>query len=409
MPVLGYMLVELPAGLTLRYVHPRWIFSAALISFGVCAACLAAAKSYAAVMVLRVLIGLGEAFVNNAYLFLTLWYKPQELSVRTAAIYCMTPVAGAISGIIAYGTGKNLQGTAGISAWKWLFVIEGVVTIAWGLVAAAFLPALPENVTEKGSFLFPHERERQIIHTRFRQSQNTAGAKFRAHQISIGLKDPKMYLGAMMVGAQGIGIGAFSVFLPTFINAFGFGALETQLYSMIPYAFGLATLIGFSYLSDKIGKRAMPTLGCLSITTTGFVILLCTTNKVALLAGACFVAAGAYPGLVISVAWLLPMHGGYTKRATCMWIIQIFIQCYSIIATQVYRTPPRFFLGHGIAVGLYVLAAISTIALYFICRAANNKKHQRAADFAARDEVDPESEKDFEDLCDFHPRYFYTL
>ena len=78
----GYMLVELPAGLLLRYCHPRYVFAAALISFGVFATLLSI-SNYAGIMVLRVLIGLGEAFVNNAYIYISLWYKPIELSVRT--------------------------------------------------------------------------------------------------------------------------------------------------------------------------------------------------------------------------------------------------------------------------------------------------------------------------------------
>jgi len=50
--------------------------------FGMCAILLAYAKSYAAVMVLRLFIGLGEASVMTAYLFTSLWYRREEMSVR---------------------------------------------------------------------------------------------------------------------------------------------------------------------------------------------------------------------------------------------------------------------------------------------------------------------------------------
>ena len=55
------------------------------------------------------------------------------------------------------------------------------------------------------------------------KGQNTAHTGFRPHQLLIGIKDPKMWLSALMIGVAGTGIGAFSVFLPTFINEFGFG------------------------------------------------------------------------------------------------------------------------------------------------------------------------------------------
>lgn len=212
-----------------------------------------------------------------------------------------------------------------------------------------------------------------------------------------------------MTGAQGIGIGAFSVFLPTFIHEFGFGELTTQLYTMIPYAFGLVALVSVAFLSDHLNHKAWVAFGCLCTSIVGFVILLATTNKVALVAGACFVLAGAYPGLVVTVAWGLTMHGGFTKRATQIWILQIMIQCESIIATQVYNKPPRFFKGHGVALGFYMLAAASVVVLYFIVTRANAERDRRALEFRQRGEADPKSQQTIEDLCDFHPDYRYAI
>lgn len=77
------MIIELPAGLLMKVVHPRYVIGINAILFGVFACSMSAAKSYATVMVLRVLIGLSEAFVNNAYLYISLWYRPDELSLRT--------------------------------------------------------------------------------------------------------------------------------------------------------------------------------------------------------------------------------------------------------------------------------------------------------------------------------------
>lgn len=227
----------------------------------------------------------------------------------------------------------------------------------------------------------------------------------RYHQILVAIKDPKLYLGSIVIGAQGIGIGAFSVFLPTFINEFGFSSVDTQLYSIIPYAFGLVSLMIFAYLADRYRCKALGTAVCLSISITGFVILLATTNRIALMAGACFVLAGSYPALAISVAWILSFHGGFTKRAVAVWFLQIFIQSESIIATQVYDGPPRFFKGHGIALGFYLLAFVCVVALYTMLRRANLERDSKAQQGGPHGAED----KTFEDLCDFHPDWRYTL
>lgn len=212
-----------------------------------------------------------------------------------------------------------------------------------------------------------------------------------------------------MMGGWGLCVGAFSVFLPTFINEFGFTPLETQLYSMIPYAFGFFALVMMSFVSDYLNHRAFIIFGSYAVTILGFIILLTTTNKVALMAGLCFVLAGVYPGTIVSVAWTVTFHGGFTKRATAIWASQIFIQGYSIIATEVYTTPPRFYKGHGVGLALCCTAMISTLALYVIMARANRERDRRAQELEATGEVDEMAEKTFEDLCDFHPAWRYAL
>lgn len=211
------------------------------------------------------------------------------------------------------------------------------------------------------------------------------------------------------MGAQGVGIGSFSVFLPTFVREFGFGRLQTQLITVIPYAFAIVGLFVLSYLSDKIARKGLMVISLLAVSATGFVMLLSTTNTIALVAGSCFVAGGAYPCLVISVAWVLPMHGGYTKRAASMTGSSICIQGLSMVSSQVYRHPPRFFLGHGFSLGVYLVAMCAAAWLLRHVKRQNEMREQTRLEFEARGEINPLSSKTFEDLGDYHPDYRYTI
>lgn len=76
------MVFELPAALSLRRIHPNIAYGFAVIVFGVSAACLAVSRSYAAVMIIRLVIGLAEAYVQTGYVFLSLWYQRDELTTR---------------------------------------------------------------------------------------------------------------------------------------------------------------------------------------------------------------------------------------------------------------------------------------------------------------------------------------
>jgi hypothetical protein len=187
--------------------------------------------------------------------------------------------------------------------------------------------------------------------------------------------------------------------------------VNAQLYTIIPYSFAIFSTPILSYLSDRLHARAFPLMLSLSISIIGFIILLVSTSPVARIAGCCFVAAGAYPGVAIGAAWVTNMHGGYTKRSTAFGISQLFVQGYSIIGTEVYDQPPRFFKGHGVLLGLYMLAFVASIGLYVWLKAQNKQRDKMAAARIAAGEEDRpmDGEHSFEEMCDYHPDWRYPL
>lgn len=70
----------------------------------------------------------------------------------------MSPITGAINGLLAYGVGKNLHCDLGYTVWQWLFITEGAMTMIFALVVTALLSPLPDTAAAKGHFLFRNER-----------------------------------------------------------------------------------------------------------------------------------------------------------------------------------------------------------------------------------------------------------
>ena len=77
------MVTELPAGLLLRVLPANWVFGAAVTIFGVCATCIAAVGGFAGLMVLRTFLGVGESTISLGFLYLSMWYKQDELALRS--------------------------------------------------------------------------------------------------------------------------------------------------------------------------------------------------------------------------------------------------------------------------------------------------------------------------------------
>ena len=76
-----------------------------------------------------------ELDISRAILLLSTWYKRDELAKRYACFYAGPALSSMFGGLIAAGVLDNLDGACGIAAWRWLFIIESVVTVALALAS----------------------------------------------------------------------------------------------------------------------------------------------------------------------------------------------------------------------------------------------------------------------------------
>ena len=73
---------------------------------------------------------------------ITIWYRHNERAVRIALVIAFCNLAGAFGGAIAYGIG-HVNGAAGLEGFRWLFIIEGLVTLLSVLPTLLVLPDYP--------------------------------------------------------------------------------------------------------------------------------------------------------------------------------------------------------------------------------------------------------------------------
>ena len=56
-------------------------------------------------------------------------------------------ISGAFSGLIAAGVEANLDYARGLRAWRWLFIIEGTLTVFIALLSYFILPDFPRTTS----------------------------------------------------------------------------------------------------------------------------------------------------------------------------------------------------------------------------------------------------------------------
>lgn len=109
----------------------------------------------------RFFLGITEApYYPGAVYILSTFYNRKEIATRIAILYTGNILATAFAGLIAAGIFKGMDDLAGISGWRWLFILQGAVTFVIAVVGFFVLPDTP--LTTK--WLTPEER--QLAHNR---------------------------------------------------------------------------------------------------------------------------------------------------------------------------------------------------------------------------------------------------
>lgn len=189
----------------------------ALVAWSVVTLATGFIHNYAQAIVMRLLLGAFEAGLapGFAFIFSTI-YERRDTSKRVALIYLANVTSGAFGGLIAYGI-QMMGSRKGIAAWRWLFIIEGAVSIFICSFFWLTFPHTPETawfLTEEEKALMRARKERDIVY----KGQD----KFESKWIKEALKDPFVYLCAICFFSSSIAIFGFGTFLPTIIEGLGY-------------------------------------------------------------------------------------------------------------------------------------------------------------------------------------------
>lgn len=142
----GYVLGAIPSNLALHYITPRVFFPSMMVAWGCLTICTAAVQKPQHIMAIRFFIGLAESstFVGTHYI-LGSWYTPQELGKRSG-IFTASGLAGTMfGGFIQTGIHTSLDGVRNLAGWRWLFIIDGLITLPVAIYGFLLFPNTPKT------------------------------------------------------------------------------------------------------------------------------------------------------------------------------------------------------------------------------------------------------------------------
>jgi ACS family pantothenate transporter-like MFS transporter len=144
----SYIIGQVPSNLALYYIKPRVFFPTMMIVWGALTMVTASVKSPQSIMAIRFFQGIAESstFVGTHYI-LGSWYTARELGKRSG-IFTSSGLAGTLfSGFLQTGINSSLHGKSGLAGWRWLFIIDGLITLPIAIYGYFLFPNTPHTTT----------------------------------------------------------------------------------------------------------------------------------------------------------------------------------------------------------------------------------------------------------------------
>ncbi|TID15803.1 hypothetical protein CANINC_004332 [Pichia inconspicua] len=310
----------------------------------------------------RALLGLFEGgFIPDLVLWLSYFYTGAELTIRLSFFWTTMYVTTIVNYLLAYGI-LHMRGVHGHPGWAWLFLIEGLITLAIGISAFFLMRPSPVQTktrwNKKGWFT---EEEEKIIVNKVLRDDPSKGDMHNRQGIT-----PKMLFQAIgdwhLWPMYLIGIVAYvpestlSSYMTLLLRGMGFNVFHTNLLCIPFNVLKLVVLLSMSWLNERVGN----------IFGLALIQPLWTTICVGILrfwGGTMVNKWGTYVVLTIMLGdpYIHAMmvsacsrnSSSIKTRTVSASLYNMFVQAGSIVASNIYRTPdkPLYHTGNAVLFG----------------------------------------------------------
>ena len=136
-----YVFLEVPSNVILARVGARMWMTRIMVSWGIITVLTAFIQNDIQFYIARILLGVAEAglFPGMIY-YLSTWY-PDGRRGRAISIFGLGALVSPL--LLNPLSGWILEWDTGLPGWRWLFIVSGLITVAFGFIVYSLLPSEP--------------------------------------------------------------------------------------------------------------------------------------------------------------------------------------------------------------------------------------------------------------------------
>ncbi|OCP15010.1 MFS transporter [Ensifer sp. LC163] len=311
---IGYFLFEVPSNIIMNKVGARVWIARIMVTWGIISAAFMFTSSEAVFYVLRFLLGVAEAgFFPGIILYLTAWYPAHRRGRIITTFMSAIPISAIFGNPLSGLLMDSFHGTHGLSGWQWMFLIEAIPAILFGVVTFFYL----DDTIRDAKWL--NEDEKRVLAANI-EAENRAKAS-SPHSIAGTLTDRRVWLMCFIYFCFVLGQYGLNFWMPSIVKASGVsGNLNIGLISAIPYICTFVAMLVLGRSADRLRERRWHLVIPALIAAGGFVAATTATSTTVSIVCLSLAAAGA-----ISCAplfWSLPTAflAGTGAAAGIAWI-----------------------------------------------------------------------------------------
>lgn len=262
---IGYLFLQVPGGKIAVHGSGKKFIGWSLVAWAVISVLTGFVTDQYQLLFLRFALGVSEGGMLPVVLtMISNWFPDKERGRANAIVIMFVPIAGIITAPLSGWIISVLD-------WRWLFIIEGimsaVVLLLWMLTIS--------NRPEEARWISPREKA-WLINTLRLEQQAIAGKEVKNASLKAVLSDRTMWQLITLNFFYQTGIYGYTLWLPTILKELTNSGMEkVGMLAILPYVGAMFGMYLFSTLSDRTGKRKLfvflPLLGfavCMFLSVT---------------------------------------------------------------------------------------------------------------------------------------------
>ncbi|SCU99563.1 LAME_0G03774g1_1 [Lachancea meyersii CBS 8951] len=249
----GYVLGMIPNNLILLVVQPRIWLSFCTLAWGVLTLSMYRVTTFQQCCAIRFFQAVFESCTfSGTHLILGSWYRESELTIRSAIFTSSGLVGSIFSGFMQVGIHNSLNGRRGLPGWRWLFIVDFLITIPIAIYGFIFFPTTPDHMshrTKSSRWLFSTQ-ELEFAKRRLPQRDERAKLDWSVFRRVLGRWHFWLLSLLWILGGENISLASNST-LALWLQSQGYSLAHKNQYPMGIFAVGIVATCGAAVYMDK--------------------------------------------------------------------------------------------------------------------------------------------------------------